>query len=100
MEAEFNGSPTINLKVRSPDQPDGATASPDDGRNLSNDYMQQRRAAFVSYSIFLESYWTHFPQPLTKGLGMFDGHAVHSGILLNLYLDPALVFGEFMGMQR
>ena len=46
---------------------------------LSNDYMQQRRARFVSYGTFLEEYWSHFPQSLTKGL------------------DPTLVFGEFMG---
>ncbi len=36
---------------------------------LSNDYMQQQRTAFVSYGTFLEEYWSHFPQALTKGLG-------------------------------
>ena len=46
---------------------------------ISNDYMQQRRTKFVSYGTFLEEYWSHFPQSLTKGL------------------DPSLVFGEFMG---
>ena len=35
-----------------------------------NDYMQRRRKAFVSYDTFLESYWAHFPQYLTKGLDM------------------------------
>lgn len=25
----------------------------------------------VTYSIFLQSYWPHFPQSLTKGLGIF-----------------------------
>ncbi|KAM5542264.1 hypothetical protein V8D89_004137 [Ganoderma adspersum] len=49
---------------------------------LSNDYMQQRRASFVSYGTFLEEYWSHFPQSLTKGL------------------DPTLVFGEFMGVIK
>ncbi|OSX68101.1 hypothetical protein POSPLADRAFT_1128861 [Postia placenta MAD-698-R-SB12] len=49
---------------------------------LSNDYMQQLRAAFVSYGVFLESYWPHFTQSLTKGL------------------DPALVFAEFMGVLK
>ncbi|KAI0716097.1 hypothetical protein C8T65DRAFT_606293 [Cerioporus squamosus] len=49
---------------------------------LSNDYMQQRRAKFVSYGTFLEEYWSHFPQSLTKGL------------------DPTLVFGEFMGVIK
>ncbi|KAI1785420.1 hypothetical protein LXA43DRAFT_132940 [Ganoderma leucocontextum] len=54
------------------------------GRNtpLSNDYMQQRRTSFVSYGTFLEEYWSHFPQALTKGL------------------DPTLVFGEFMGVIK
>ena len=37
---------------------------------LSSDYMQQRRTNFVSYGTFLEEYWAHFPQTLTKGLGM------------------------------
>ena len=36
---------------------------------LSNDYMQQQRTSFVSYGTFLEEYWSHFPQTLTKGLG-------------------------------
>lgn len=36
---------------------------------LSSDYMQQRRTHFVSYGTFLEEYWSHFPQSLTKGLG-------------------------------
>ncbi|EJF58549.1 hypothetical protein DICSQDRAFT_172899 [Dichomitus squalens LYAD-421 SS1] len=49
---------------------------------LSNDYMQQRRTSFVSYGTFLEEYWLHFPQALTKGL------------------DPSLVFGEFMGVIK
>lgn len=47
------------LELRDPEA-DGA---------LSSDYMQQRRASFVSYGTFLEEYWPHFPQTLTKGLG-------------------------------
>ncbi|KAL7285962.1 hypothetical protein ACG7TL_001077 [Trametes sanguinea] len=47
--------------------------------SFSSDYMQQRRASFVSYETFLEEYWSHFSQ---KGL------------------DPALVFGEFMGVIK
>ncbi|TFK88273.1 hypothetical protein K466DRAFT_598787 [Polyporus arcularius HHB13444] len=61
------------LELQDPDNRDGA---------LSNDYMQQRRAKFVSYGTFLEEYWSHFPQSLTKGL------------------DPTLVFGEFMGVIK
>ena len=37
---------------------------------LSNDYMQRRRASFVSYGVFLDCYWPHFPQQLTKSLGL------------------------------
>ncbi|PCH33046.1 hypothetical protein WOLCODRAFT_62498 [Wolfiporia cocos MD-104 SS10] len=72
LEAEFNNSMSVSKES------DGAA----DLRLLSSDYMQQRRASFVSFGVFLESYWSHFPQPLTKGL------------------DPALVFGEFMGVIK
>ncbi|KAI0327262.1 hypothetical protein GY45DRAFT_1428013 [Cubamyces sp. BRFM 1775] len=47
---------------------------------VSNDYMQQRRASFVSFGTFLEEYWSHFSGK--KGL------------------DPTLVFGEFMGVIK
>ncbi|TCD62368.1 hypothetical protein EIP91_006977 [Steccherinum ochraceum] len=49
---------------------------------VSNDYMLQKRASFVSYLEFLRTYWPHFPQNLTKKL------------------DPALVFAEFMGVVK
>ncbi|KAI9068145.1 hypothetical protein FKP32DRAFT_1672451 [Trametes sanguinea] len=58
------------LELRDPHAADGSS---------SNDYMQQRRTSFVSYDTFLEEYWSHFSQ---KGL------------------DPALVFGEFMGVIK
>jgi len=35
----------------------------------SSNYTQQPHGNFVSYSIFLTSYWDHFPQTLTQGLG-------------------------------
>ena len=25
---------------------------------------------FVTYEVFVRTYWPHFPQPLTKGLGV------------------------------
>ncbi|TFY57544.1 hypothetical protein EVJ58_g6956 [Rhodofomes roseus] len=55
-----------------------------DGQNMSTEYVQQRRhgPAFVSYDVFMISFWRHFPQPLTKGL------------------DPALVFGEIIGVIK
>jgi len=35
----------------------------------SSDYMQQSRKNFVSYSVFLSSYWDRLPQTLTRVLG-------------------------------
>ena len=35
----------------------------------SSDYMQQSRRNFVSYQVFLASYWDHLPQTLTRLLG-------------------------------
>ena len=35
----------------------------------SSDYMQQFRRNFVSYGVFLSSYWDHLPQTLTRVLG-------------------------------
>ncbi|KAH8101589.1 hypothetical protein BXZ70DRAFT_104267, partial [Cristinia sonorae] len=63
------------------DDPSSEPTSPSDAP-VSNDYMLQQRASFVSYSEFLRSYWPHFPQSLTKRL------------------DPALVFAEFMGVLK
>ncbi|PSS06635.1 hypothetical protein PHLCEN_2v3591 [Hermanssonia centrifuga] len=53
-----------------------------DQGTLANDYMSQRRDCFVSYDIFLKSYWPHFSQALKKNL------------------DPALIFAEFMGIIK
>jgi len=36
--------------------------------SLSN-YMQQSRKNFISYSVFLASYWDRLPQHLTQALG-------------------------------
>ena len=38
-------------------------------RLLSSEYMLQRRKSFISFDVFREEYWAHFPQSLTKGLG-------------------------------
>lgn len=42
------------------------------GRELASDYMQRERDRFVSYRVFMEHYWPHFPQPLTKGIGLYS----------------------------
>ena len=39
------------------------------GSVSSSDYMQQSRRNFVSYGVFLTSYWDHLPQTLIRGLG-------------------------------
>ncbi len=69
---------------------------------LSNDYMQQRRTAFVSYGTFLEEYWSHFPQALTKGLGTCSITICYCICYANggFAADPTLVFGEFMGVYH
>jgi len=39
------------------------------GSISSSDYMQQSRRNFVSYGVFLTSYWDHLPQTLIRALG-------------------------------
>ena len=36
---------------------------------VSSEYMMRRRRSFISFDVFREKYWGHFPQHLTKGLG-------------------------------
>ena len=31
----------------------------------------QAQDSFVTYDVFAQTYWPHFPQPLTKGLGVY-----------------------------
>ena len=31
----------------------------------------QAQDSFVTYDVFARTYWPHFPQPLTKGLGAY-----------------------------
>ncbi len=35
----------------------------------SSEYMLQKRKSFVSFDVFRQEYWAHFPQSLTKSLG-------------------------------
>ena len=52
--------------------PLGITADQSPGASqpaLSSEYMLQRRKSFISFDVFREEYWAHFPQSLTKGLG-------------------------------
>ena len=31
----------------------------------------QAQDSFVTYDVFARTYWPHFPQPLTKGFGVY-----------------------------
>ena len=65
---------------------------------LSSEYMLQRRKSFVSFDIFREEYWAHFPQSLTKGLGSSHLLILHDVFMFSFSSsDVSLVFSEFMG---
>ncbi|KZT08921.1 uncharacterized protein LAESUDRAFT_675409 [Laetiporus sulphureus 93-53] len=82
LEVEFKDSFNELSKHGDPDMYANGAGGIENSEASSNDYMHQRRSAFVSYGVFLESYWPRFPQTLIKGL------------------DPALVFAEFMGVIK
>jgi hypothetical protein len=63
---------------------------------VSSEYMLQRRKSFISFDVFREKYWGHFPQPFTKGLGPLRVSIVED-LLMFQFLDVSLVFSEFMG---
>ena len=50
--------------------PDEGLNSRESNEAVSSEYMLQRRRSFISFDVFREKYWGHFPQPLTKGLGL------------------------------
>jgi hypothetical protein len=57
---------------------------------VSSEYMLQRRKSFISFDVFRERYWGHFPQPLTKGLGP-----------LHLFIvERVLMFQSFRRLAR
>ena len=65
---------------------------------LSSEYMLQRRKSFISFDVFREEYWTHFPQSLTKGLGPSHLLNVQDVFMFTFFFsDVSLVFSEFMG---
>ena len=46
----------------------------------ASDYMQRERDRFVSYGVFMEHYWPHLPQSLTKGLGLYTSFAKNRSV--------------------
>jgi hypothetical protein len=65
---------------------------------MSSEYMLQRRKFFISFDVFREEYWAHFPQSLTKGLGSSHQFPEMCSCF-NFFSssDVSLVFSEFMG---
>jgi hypothetical protein len=63
----------LDIAHEAPDEAQAQTAAGLDalgvGAGGTSEYMLQRRTAFVSFDVFRDEYWPHFPQPLTKGLG-------------------------------
>jgi hypothetical protein len=59
-EATSSASPASHWKSR---------MHPGSGITSSSDPMQQHRRNFVSYGVFLASYWDHLPQTFTRALG-------------------------------
>ena len=55
----------------------------------------------ITYAIFLETYWPHFTQKLTKGLGKHALNRIFPScpLYLSCCADPALVFSELMGKK-
>src|SRR5882757_8983011 len=66
-------------------------------RSVLSSNMQRSHQNFISYGEFLASYWVHLPQTFTRGLG--EGTQVSSSSFLT-DTDPALVFGEIMGVIK
>jgi hypothetical protein len=62
--------------------PSGIPAEEGTGQtSVSSEYMLQRRKSFISFDVFREEYWAHFPQPLTKGLGLPDLHSFEATLI-------------------
>ena len=61
----------------------------------SGDYMRQRRAHFVSLEVFMDQYWPHFPQHLTKRIGKYNLRFYGSQQSINtLYRSRSCVRGD------
>jgi hypothetical protein len=60
---------------------------------VSSEYMLQRRKSFISFDVFREKYWGHFPQPLTKGLG-----SVHVSVIEDVFMSQ--LFRRLTCIQR
>lgn len=52
---------------------------------VSSEYMLQRRRSFISFDVFREKYWGHFPQSLTKGLGSLHLPSIENALTFSIF---------------
>ena len=57
----------IAVDVLSGDDPEAQHSA----KTFINADEVQAQNLFVTYDVFARTYWPHFPQPLTKGLGVY-----------------------------
>ena len=65
--------------------------------NAVQSFDQQATGRLVTYDVFLRSYWPHFSQSLTKGLGIPFLASFLSSSKKIFFADPSLVFCELIG---
>ena len=69
-------------------------------RGMSTNILapSQGSERFISYLRFYSQYWNHFPQSVKRGLGACMTRTTCN--VNNQRLDPALVFGEILGVIK
>jgi len=82
IEADINQSLEVS--------PDEDLSLGESNEAVPSEYMLQRRRSFISFDVFREKYWGHFPQSLTKGLGP----------LYLSFIEDALTFSFFRCLAR
>jgi hypothetical protein len=86
------GSPTSPLSPRGTRPRGFSTTSP---ALKPSEHSADR---FISFSHFLSRYWNHFPQSATRTLGACAAYPTCD--VCNPKADPALVFGEILGVIK
>lgn len=77
IEADINQSIEVS--------PDEGLSSRMSNEAVPSEYMLQRRRSFISFDVFREKYWVHFPQSLTKGLGPLYLSSVEDALTFPLF---------------
>ena len=86
------GSSTSPLSPRGTRHRGFSTSNP---ASEPSEYSADR---FISYPHFLSQYWNHFPQTATRTLGTYAIYLACK--VCNPKADPALVFGEILGVIK